>query len=521
MKRPHKRACHLRTSRRAARLVCAVTAAACVALLTACADMQGIKASAQLQDADSLGLPASSADAHAATAQDSQATFPSVDWWKSFGDPQLDHLVDQALADSPSLRAAAARVVKAQSAVGIARADDWPQLNGELDAQRLEYPTNFIYPPPYGGIPHNFGSLQFNGNWELDFFGKHAGAIAAAVGQERAAEAEQDAARILLAANVVRAYVQWARVEDQRTVAERTLAQRQEMLQLVHDRLEAGLDTQMQVRQNETGRADSHVQITALQQQADAARNALAALLGQPRLPDGITTPHLAAFKTLALPTELSADWLGRRADIVAARWRVEAAKGSVQVAKSQFYPNINLAATLGFQSLGFSDWLQRGSLGWDVGPAIQLPIFEGGRLRANLRGQTADLDAAIEDYNTTVINAMRDAADQAQAVESLAKQHAQQAQALAAAESAYAIARDRYRVGLDTYLNVLFAESAVLTERRQMVDLQAQALDAQAGLAQAMGGGWQPSPELVVPGQTVAQNSQPDSNHDGAAARN
>jgi NodT family efflux transporter outer membrane factor (OMF) lipoprotein len=481
--------------------------------------MQDIADSATLRDADSLGLHAAATD-----ADEKNAPAPAADWWKSFGDSQLDQLVGQALADNPSLQAAAARVVKAQSAVGIARADDWPQLNAELDAQRLQFQKTYIYPPPYGGSQFNFGTLQLNGSWELDFFGKHAGAIAAAVGQARAAEAEQAAARVLLAANVVRAYVQWARVEDQRAVAERTLTQRQQMLKLVHDRVEAGLDTQMEVWQNETGRADSHAQITALEQQADAARNALAALIGQPQLPDAIAAPHLAGFKTLALPTVLSADWLGRRADIVAARWRVEAAKGDVQLAKSEFYPNINLLGAFGLQSLGFNQWLKSGSLEWSVGPAIRLPIFEGGKLRANLRGQTADLDAAIDDYNATVIDAMRDAADQAQAVKSLTKQRAQQARALVAAEGAYTIAQDRYSVGLGTYLNVLFAESAVLTQRRQVVDLQAQGLAAQVGLAQALGGGWQPAPELASPGgdKAVAQNqkqnqNEPAGGHDAA----
>jgi len=463
------------------------------ALLAACADMKGIQASAQLREAASLGLAEQSAPADSSAPQ---ALAPAADWWKAFGDAQLDRLVAQAQEGNPSLRAAAARVVKAQSAIGIARADDSPQVNGELDAQRLQFQKNYIYPPPYGGSQFNFGTLQLNGSWELDFFGKHSGAIAAAVGQARAAEAEHDAARILLAANVVRAYVQWARIEDQRTVAERALAQRQQMLQLVHARLQAGLDTQLEVRENETGRADSRTQITALAQQADAARNALAALLGQPRLPADVAAPHLDAFKSLALPTELYADWLGRRADIVAARWRVEAARGSVQAAKAEFYPNINLVGAIGLQSLGFNDWIKSGSLEWNAGPAIRLPIFEGGRLRANLRGQTADLDAAIEDYNATVINAMREAADQAQAVQSLVMQRAQQGQALAAAEGAYAIARDRYRAGLSTYLNVLMTETAVLSQRRQQVDLLAQSLNAQAGLAQAMGGGWQPTAE-------------------------
>ena len=478
----------------------AVALAAPLLALAGCAGLPGAGPQAQLRDAAALGLPAGA---------DAPQTDIAPDWWSAFGDAQLDGLIAQALADNPNLRVAAARVVKAQSAVAIARADDWPQIDGQLDAQRMQFQKTYIYPPPYGGSQFNFGTLQASGNWELDFFGKNAGAIAAAVGQARAAQAEQDAARVLLAANVVRAYVQWARVQDQRAVAQRTLEQRQQMLKLVHDRVQAGLDTQLELRQNETNRADSHAQITALEQQADAARNALAALLGQPRLPEGMAAPRLENFRALTLPAQLSADWLGRRADIVAARWRVEAAKGQVKAARAAFYPNINLAGAVGLQSLGFGNWLQAGSLEWSAGPAITLPIFEGGRLRANLRGQSADLDAAIESYNATVIDAMREVADQAQAMKSLATQRTQQAQALTAAEAAYTIAQDRYRAGLDTYLNVLFAESAVLAQRRQVVDLQTQALLAQAGLAQALGGGWQPEPELALEEQRMADGAQ------------
>jgi NodT family efflux transporter outer membrane factor (OMF) lipoprotein len=199
------------------------------------------------------------------------------------------------------------------------------------------------------------------------------------------------------------------------------------------------------------------------------------------------------------VPRELSADWLGRRADIAAARWRVQAAQGQVQAARAQFYPNINLAGFVGLQSLGFGNLLRSGSAEWGVGPALSLPIFEGGRLRGNLRGQVADEDAAIESYNATVIDAMREVADQSLAVQAVARQQGEQAHALQAAEAAWTIARQRYGAGLATYLNVLVAESAVLAQRRQAVELGAQALLAQVGLAQAMGGGWQPAAQTTA----------------------
>lgn len=466
--------------------------------LAGCADMQGIHPTAQLTEPAALGLGA-----------DAATLAPAPQWWQGLGDAQLDGLVSQALAHNPSLQVAAARVAKARSAEQLAAAAALPQVSGALDLTRQAFSGNYIYPPPFGGSVQSLGNLQVSGGWELDFFGRNAAAVRAAVGQWRAAQAEADAARVLLATQVVRSYLQWARLGEQRRLAERALAQREQLLALARQRVQAGLDSQLAVRRSETGRAESRTQIAGLEQQIDASRRALAALLGQPQLPTDVQPPRLAQLRPLALPTQLHADWLGRRADIVAARWRVEAARGEVDVARAQFYPNLNLAAFVGLQSIGFDKLLQGDSLQWGVGPALRLPIFEGGRLRANLGARSAEADAAIASYNAAVIEAMREVADQAQAVQATARQQREQAQALLAAEGAWDIANQRYQAGLDTYLDVLSAETAVLAQRSQQADLLAQALGSQVGVAQAMGGGWQaaPSPPSPpsVPGATAA----------------
>ncbi len=188
----------------------------------------------------------------------------------------------------------------------------------------------------------------------------------------------------------------------------------------------------------------------------------------------------------------IPADLLGRRADIAAARWRVEASVRDVASAKARFYPNINLAAFAGFNSLGFGELFKSGSEQWGVGPALTLPIFEGGRLRSNLRGKTADEDAAVESYNTAVIDAVRDVADEIASSQSIVRQQGEQSAAQAAAESAYGIALERYKAGLGNYLNVLTAETSVLKQRRLAVDLGARALDTQVALIGALGGGYQ-----------------------------
>ena len=189
--------------------------------------------------------------------------------------------------------------------------------------------------------------------------------------------------------------------------------------------------------------------------------------------------------------TQLPSDLLGRRADIAAARWRVEAATQDIGNARAQFYPSVNLVAFAGFSSIGLDRLLDAGSQQWGVGPALHLPLFDGGRLRANLRGKVADLDASIESYNAAVLDAVRDVADQLASQQSVRQQQMAQRGALALAQNAHDIALQRFNAGLVNYLAVLNAETAVLNQRRQGADLAARALDVQVGLMRALGGGY------------------------------
>ncbi len=486
---------------RVLRSLTVVAAASATLVLAACADMGSIDSHARLRDAQSMGLtaPQGAAAASAVPAVDSQ-------WWLAFGDAQLNGLIGDALEGSPSLQMARARLARAQSVIAVVDSNTKPQLNGQLDLTRQKFSGNYIYPAPLGGSIQETGTLQLNGSWEIDFFGKNRAALDSAIGAANAAAADADAARVLLASNVARSYFQWARLTDQLAVARRTLAQREETLKLVRDRVSAGLDTRLELRQSEGGLPQARQQIEALTEQIALTRHALDALVAKPDASAALTAPVLGGIKAMALQPAIPADLLGRRADIAAARWRVEAASGDVAYAKTQFYPNVNLVAFAGFSSIGFDNLLNGGSRQWGVGPAVRLPIFEGGRLRANLRGKAADLDAAIESYNATVIDALHDVADQVASAQSVVRQQAEQRDAQAAAESAYDIAVQRYGAGLGNYLNVLTAETAVLVQRREAVDLAARALDAQVGLARALGGGWQPE---VASAGTAAANSQ------------
>ena len=474
---------HVRHVRQALPTITAVAvalASSIVLTLSGCASSAGIAPTAQ------VGTPA-------AAGLENGAVMPPLapDWWSSFGDARLTGLIDRALAGNPNLKVAQARLARAEAAVGGAQSADGLQVNGALDVTRQRYSANSIYPPPLGGSIRTFATGQIGASWEIDFFGRNRSAIEAAVGAQRAAQADVQAARVMLASNVARNYVQLGRLFEQREVAVRALQQRDETLALINQRVRGGLDTAVEQRQGEGALPESRQLIEQLDEQITLTRHALAALTTQPpNALDDLVVP-LTMVKAVAVPSALPADLLGRRADVTAARWRVEAATNDVKSAKAQFYPNINLTAFVGLQSIGLDQFVKSGAEQYGAGPAIRLPIFDSGRLRANLRVKTADLDAAVESYNGAVLDAVHDVADQLGSLRSIDRQQAEQTRAQAAAESAYDLATQRYKAGLGTYLTVLNAEASVLSQRRQAADLKARALDSQIALIRALGGGY------------------------------
>lgn len=449
------------------------------ALVAACAQLPESHQTPTALNADAVHL------------QSAATVWPDATWWKRFGDPTLDDLIARALVDNPSLQLAQARVARAQAAAGIAGAARYPQVSAKGSSTRQHFTENGIYPPPLGGSVESMNAVDLNLSWEIDFFGKHQAELDAALGSARAVRAEQQAARVALAANVARAYYGLARLIAQHEVATAMLAQRDQTVALVRDRVKAGLDTRVELQQAEGGVPEMRQQIEALNEQIALARHAIAALIGAGPEATAALSPVLDASRPFAVPATVPADLIGRRADIVAARWRVEAAQQDVAVAKTQFYPNIDLVAFAGISSLGLSNLFKSSSREFGAGPAISLPIFEGGRLRANLQARNADADAAVASYNATLLDAVRDVADLLVSSRSLQIQAREQAQAQAAAETAYDLSVQRYRAGLGNYLTVLSAQTNVLAQRRAAVDLKARAWDQDINLIRALGGGF------------------------------
>jgi len=456
-----------------------------VMALAGCANPRGIESTATLTAPTALGADPASAGAPVA-----------ADWWRGFDDPVLADLIERATAGSPTLRVAAARAARAAANVDSAHAAEGPQLGAAFDLTRQRFTENGLYPPPLAGSTQTTATAQLNGSWELDLFGRNRAQLDAAIGAERAARADADAARVLLAVNVARTYVQLARAVEQREVLQRALAQREEMFSLTRQRVSAGLDTAVELRQSEGLRPETRQQLEAVEEQIALSRHALAALLAEPPQRFEALAPTLTTLRPVAIPDVVPADLVGRRADVLAARWRVEAATGDVAAQRAQFYPNVNLVAFVGLSTLGLDRLVNAGSQQYGIGPAIRLPIFDAGRLRAGLRGRTADLDVAVENYNATLVDAIHDVADQISSTRSVVRQQSEQAAAQASAEAAYDLATQRYRAGLGGYLTVLAAESNVIAQRRLTTDLRARAIDSQMLLVRALGGGYVAPPE-------------------------
>ncbi|QPF73915.1 efflux transporter outer membrane subunit [Roseateles sp. DAIF2] len=452
--------------------------------LAACAPIPRLAEPARPLQGAELGLREPSPAAPAAPAL-------AADWWRAYGDAELDALMQRALAQHPSLAQAQARIARAAAAIENAEAAERPVFGISADATRQRYTEHGLVPPPIAGSVRTNATLQAGISYDWDFFGRHAAALQAALGNERAARADAAAARLNLSAAIARGWLDLARALAQRELLAEQLRQGEQSLALVRQRVAAGLDGAPQLRSAETPLPELRRQDLALQAQAELLRHQLAALSAQPAEALASVRPRLPRPLALDAEAQLGVDLLGRRPDVAAARWRVEATTQNVAEARAQFYPNVTLSAFAGFSSLGLDQLLKSGSQQLGFGPSLRLPIFDTGRLRAQYKGSAAERDAAVAAYNGALLEALRDAGDQYSSLRSLQLQGEQQGQALAHVQASRDLARQRFEAGLGNYLAVLSAEQNLLSQRRLLLDLQGLSLDAQVALVRSLGGGW------------------------------
>jgi NodT family efflux transporter outer membrane factor (OMF) lipoprotein len=469
-------------------------------LLSACVSAPTTTPQARALAPDSLGLSGEAA--------------PHFDdaWWKAFRDPQVDRLAELTLAGNPTLQGALARIRAAQAQLSGARADDRPQVGLDGQEQRLLFSKDYIIPPPFGGSYRWYGQVAANLTWNIDFWGKQAAIIGRAHDNVRAAALDAAAARLALSGALAQTYINLLLAYQDNDIARESVREREEILKLTQGRFNAGLENASAVEQAKALLALARAEVKRTEAQRDLNVHAVAALTGQGA--DAYATitrpaPHLDT--ALPLPTALPADLLARRPDILAAQARIEAAAKGREAAHADFYPNINLTALVGFQAIGLSNLLTGDSFTYGAGPAIHLPIFDAGKIRARYAGATAELDAAVADYNGTVLSAIHQTADAMTEVSSLESQRADQQDAVDSAQRALALAESRYRSGLSDQIPMLNAENTLLTARQQMAALVANSTIQRVTLLLSVGGGFNPGTDAPL---KAADASYPSSMH-------
>jgi NodT family efflux transporter outer membrane factor (OMF) lipoprotein len=430
-----------------------------------------------------------------------QAITPAVnEWWRALNDPQLDRLIEDATRNSPSLAQALARVRGAQAQAQAAGAATRPGFSLDADATWQRFSENYYIPPPYGGHTYWVSQAAANLNWDLDFWGRQSALINQAQAAVAASTLDVAAAKLALAGSITQTYVDLYRAWEMYDIAERLLAQREQLLKLTQERVSAGLESQIDLRLAEAGLPQARGARLQAESVRDLAIHRLSALAG-----DGVnryalfTRPHLALDAAFALPEQLPMDLLAHRPDVLAARARIDAANAGREAAHAAFYPDVSLRAFAGTQAIGIDQLTHAGSLVYGAGPALHLPIFDAQRLRAGYTRATAELDASVASYNATVLDAVRQSADQITLQESLTRQIGEVEQSLHSASAAYELARKRYAAGLSTQLVVLDAESRVLDAQRELVNANAGRVAARINLLLSLGGSFDPAAPVTA----------------------
>ena len=423
------------------------------------------------------------------------ANLPRGAWWTIFDRAELDRLESLAATNSQDLAAMTAQVEQARALVKIARADFFPQLSAQPSYVRQGTSVN----APENGAPagaaytYNTFTAPLDLNWELDLWGRVRRESESAQAHFEAVADDFASARLLLQAEVAGDYFILRSLEAEHALVAETITTYRRSLELTQNRRKGGIASDLDVSQAETQLRVAEAELPALDLQRETLLHALATLCGQPATGFQLAPEDLATTAIPNLPVSLPSELLERRPDIAAAERRMRAANADVGVAKSAFYPQVYLNGSAGYESLNANSLFDWPSRMWALGPSVNLPLFTGGRNRAQLAAARAAYDGTVADYRATVLTAFQEVEDQLSAQRLLAAQFNAQSAAAAAAQHTVDISNNRYQAGLDTYLNVATAQSVTLSNERTVVQLAGQRLVAEVALIKALGGGWQP----------------------------
>jgi multidrug efflux system outer membrane protein len=460
------------------------TAAAVLALLAGCisvpkdsAPAAPVDLAARAQHAPGIVLPADA--------------WPAEQWWLAYGDPQLNLLIQRALKDNPTLATVQARVAGAQAAVAAQRADEGGKVALATGLNRQRYSSNGFFPPPIGGEYFNDANVQLRASYDVDWWGKHRSLVAAALGETSARQAEAAQAAQAIAASVAQSYFRlqmlWARQDNVQLLS----AVQRELVAGRKARIAHGLANSELLASAELDLGVLEEQSARLSTQAVREREALRALIGG----DAGLLTDLARFKPApsanALPRELGMELLARRPDLQAARWRVEAQLGRVAASEAAFRPDINLVGALGLDAVSLGKLLRWPSRTPLLGATLDLPLFDSGRLKAQLGVARSNRDELVAEYNEAVLAAVREVAQEGATLQGLEQEAQAHQAALDASRKLVDSAEARMQRGLLERAGVLQAKMTLLRQQDAGLQLTDARLQTQVALAKALGGGY------------------------------
>lgn len=455
-----------------------ITSLSAAALLGACA-------TAPQSTTPPVALPAAYAGAAAAGS-----TAPlSSDWWTLFGDPALTRLVEAALTRNVDLRSAVARIDETAAVLGLARAAQWPSLDAGASATRSRVSTLNGQPAPAGGAESTSHRLALSTSFELDLWGRLRNADSAAAAQLLAAQHARDTVRLAVAGSTAQLYFALRALDAQSAVVAEQWQARRDSLQIVDKRLAAGSASTLEQAQARAALAATAALRPELQRQRALLAHQLGALTGQPGL--AIEAQASALPAPVTVPAGLPSSLLVQRPDVQQAEASLRAAQAQVAVARAAMLPTLSLTGSFGGQSADLIDLLKSGARVWSFGPALLLPLFDGGRNQARSAQAQAQAEQAAIGYQKAVQTAFREVADALVNAEQSALQESDVAAQQAASSDALRIASLRYEAGYAGYLEVLDAQRGAQDAELARLRVRQARLDASVALMKALGGGW------------------------------
>jgi len=412
-------------------------------------------------------------------------------WWAAFGDAQLDTLIGQIDISNQTIAAAEARLRQASALTAQQRASWWPTVTGTVQYTRSKPSGNT---GPIIGATTNkrtIYSAPINLSWEADLWGKVRRAVESGEASEQASASDLVNARLSAQAELAQSYFQLRALDSQKTLLDEAVAAYAKSLELTRNRYEAGVVARADVSQADTQYQSTRAQALDLGLQRSQVEHAISVLIGKPAssfsLPVGALSATPPPVPAIGVPAHL----LERRPDIAAAERRMAAANAQIGVAKAAFFPAATIGATYGFQSSMLNNWFTLPSRFWSLGPALALTLFDGGRRRAVSDQAIATYDEDVANYRNTVLTAFKEVEDNLAALRVLEEEAAVQADAVRAAQQSLDASLNQYKAGIINYLQVVQAQTALLSNQRAALDILNRRIAASVLLVRALGGGW------------------------------